>query len=227
MSNLKYDFINEDHKRMHDALLRTGWSCENDYKSWNWVYKKDKESIYFDNLIYDICHRDANNVKLIFYKKSFAEIADILEQEIKDIQPKDFSHIKPGQWIKSLVTDNDIQKDKWYQVKSTSQDILQYINNEGDCITCWSVEEWDINDVRDNNPDDNTIESNVYHSLEFGSHTDYINTDENIANRFMQIFKLAELQDKEFAEFVKNNNSNTYNYVDMYFDFLSIDRGVK
>lgn len=33
--------------------------------------------------------------------------------------------------------------------------------------------------------------------------------------------------DKEFAEFVKNNDSNTYNYVDMYFDFLSIDRGLK
>lgn len=154
MTKLKYDFINEDHKRMHNAL-----------------------TITFDNY-----------QRTIYYKgkeRSFSEVANIIESDLK------------------------------------------YINKDGEFNTSFSVEELDIIDVIDRNPDDNTIENNRDTSTDLGLYTDNINTKENIANRFMQIFKLAELQDKEFAEFIKNNDSNTYNYVDMYFDFLAIDRGLK
>lgn len=49
MTNLIYAFIDEDHKRMHNALISAGWSCENNgalfnfpFTTWEWVYKKGK-----------------------------------------------------------------------------------------------------------------------------------------------------------------------------------------
>lgn len=233
MTNLKYDFIDEDHKRMHNALIAAGWSCENDERPkpsidyWDWVYSLNGEYICFDIDDYHVFHVIKNFLGLYIHGKKFSELANILEQEMKEKIPNNFSHIKAGQWIKSLVTNNDREKDKWYQVEYTACDTLQYINNEGEFNTSFSLEEWDINNVRDNNPDDNTKEIKGESSPDIALYTDTINTKENIANRFMQIFRLAELQDKEFAEFIKNNDSNTYNYVDMYFDFLAIDRGLK
>ena len=79
---LKYDFIDEDHKRMHSALIAAAWSCENDTiplhwkgNTWDWVYKKGEESIYFDNMHFEVLHRNINNKALNLYEKSFSEVA--------------------------------------------------------------------------------------------------------------------------------------------------------
>lgn len=116
---LKYDFINEDHKRMHNALIAAGWTCENDAIpfnckniKWKWVYKKGKESIYFDSMHFDILHRNINDKRLKFHYTLFSEVADIIEAELKairDTNPDEEIKMQEDQEYYPITKDNIVE----------------------------------------------------------------------------------------------------------------------
>lgn len=91
MGKLIYDFINKDHTRMHCALIQAGWYCNNDVKlseincfKYNWRYSKDNLIIYFDNSWDKIgCNYDMNKCYYLLDNKTFSEVADIIETELK------------------------------------------------------------------------------------------------------------------------------------------------
>lgn len=170
MSKLIYDFINEYHKRMHNALICAGWSCENLQQTeefsgpfWDWVYSKENEYIYFDGEDCEIYHKNTDDKELYLNKKSFSKIAEIIEAELK--QPKDFSHIKPGQWIRYIDSNNDrfpgTTFNKWYQRLKAAHEFYEdkgslyfYYQDDGGCCSYSEApEDWDLIDIRDTKPD--------------------------------------------------------------------------
>lgn len=133
MSNLKYNFINEDHKRMHNALIAAGWSCENDVafvnisSPWHWFYQNGDQKIVFDNYQRTVYYRGK--------EKSFSEVADIIEAELKDKQPT----FKVGDKVEILsdATYGDCTVVEAYGVKSAIGEIgsvIESINEDFNVI---------------------------------------------------------------------------------------------
>lgn len=204
MTKLKYTFINEHHKRMHNALLRAGWTCKNDVKPtntinyWNWVYSLNNNSIWFDNDDCHVRHRDINRNNLHLDENSFSEVADIIEAELKEKQPKDFSHINVGQWVRFIV--NDVNKyptttfNKWYQRLDNScsteysettneSKYFWYKDDDLDIIYSRNIQAWDLTDIRDTNPDQ-PVQPNEVVNQPVETHEDieyYPTTKDNIA----------------------------------------------
>lgn len=95
MTKLKYDFIDENHKRMHNALIAAGWSCENDKRVrssitlYEWVYTYvDTSIIYFCKGFNTVFYTSSKPTCVMFYCKTFAEIADYFDITIKKRQLK-------------------------------------------------------------------------------------------------------------------------------------------
>lgn len=116
MTNLKYEFIDAAHKRMHNALIAAGWSCENDVYppcsgiKFNWVYSTTDEDIYF-NKEKTLNHRNKYFYPLRFYNKTFSEVADILEQEIMKDKLKDKQPAETHEEVEyqSITKDNIVE----------------------------------------------------------------------------------------------------------------------
>lgn len=171
MTNLIYNFIDEAHKRMHNVLFQAGWNCENDAVlseincfRYNWRYSKDNLIIYFDNSWDKIgCNYNMNKCYKLLDNKKFSEVADIIEAELK--QPKDFSHIKVGQWVRFIDSNNDRFSgetfNKWYQRLEAAHDFYEdkgslyfyYEDDTGCCGYSDAPEDWDLTDIRDTKPD--------------------------------------------------------------------------
>lgn len=236
MTILKYDFVDDDHKRMHDALIRAGWSCGNDADPfsccfyWHWIYYKNHEVIYFDNglkYVYSFDSIKKEGVKN-FEHKTFSEVADIIEAELKEKEstpqyqlvetydiPKDFSHIKPGQWIRSLENVEDARLEgKWYKVKSIHENVeIKYIGMNN--YNCYSNDpkSWDLSDVRDTNPDEEIKMQEEQEPIIWKQSIESSKGwhEETFNGQFPQVTAL-DTNDQEYYEITKNNIAEVLEY---------------
>lgn len=150
---LKYDFIDQDHKRMHNALIAAGWTCKNDVYptgssvKFNWVYSTIDQDIYFNKEV-NLNHRNKYFYPMKFYNKSFSEVANIIEAELEKPQlnkiPDQLMETQEEQEYQPITKDNiaevleynGIDK-KLYMIDKCYITCLKFVNieNYGNCIS--------------------------------------------------------------------------------------------
>lgn len=115
MNKLKYNFINDDHRNMHNLLIEKGWTCENDVKPprsgayWEWVYLLNNEFICFDNSSNRvIIHKDTSGKILHLHYEPFAKAVEILTLE------------------KDLVVESREEQEYHTITKDNISDVLEY-----------------------------------------------------------------------------------------------------
>lgn len=134
----------------HKIIIDVGSTVQWHHCSPIWEVQKID---YVQKIIHFQCNQNIkfNHIDMKVYKYNGIPISEIESVEIA--QPKDFSHIKVGNWVRSLVDmGNNRTKDKWYSCVAVSP--------KGDCMTYQSYrelismsnEEWDLLDIRDENP---------------------------------------------------------------------------
>lgn len=121
--------------------------------SFNPTYTSDVEDFKITGFNGGIIFRPSSNTQLHICSHWYVNGIKYATEDIA-IPPTDFSHLKAGQWIRSLFDIGDRRKDKWYQVAGVSDlgGLIWYIMSGCNEVYNHDPLTWDLSDVRDEDP---------------------------------------------------------------------------
>jgi len=121
--------------------------------SFNPTHTSDVEDFKITGFNGGIIFRPSSNTQLHICSHWYVNGTKYATEDIA-IPPTSFSHLKAGQWIKSLFDIGDRRKDKWYQVAGVSDlgGLIWYIMSGCNEVYNHDPLTWDLSDVRDEDP---------------------------------------------------------------------------